>query len=1158
MRDKVKVMTAAHRRHRFGRAGAYLVDALAMAAAVVVAAALLLTWRLSQGPIDVAALVPFLEQQFSARHQGFAVRVGSAAIEWGGWRRVIALRLSDVRAVDRADGVIGGVPALSMTLRPRALIRGEFVPVEITLHEPSLRLVRGADGLNLRFDTRAAGRGIVGPDLLPQALTLLMAEPSDERPLSRLQRLDVRGARLVVEDARLGVQWVVPSSDIKLAGTASGLEGELAADLITARDRADVVAFGSYDRLSRRANVAIAFGALRPAAFAAVTGRVPGLEGLDLPLSGTVTLDLDAGGTLHRLGVDLSGGAGQFDPRLLTLAGLDPAIVPDAPISIAGFALRGHFAPAEGRWRVDALRFDLPLDDGLAVPGLPEPVRVSSVEGRGHLDTVAGELVWEDVLIDLGSDGTLRLPDPVGHTVPVKRIRSAGRWAIAAGRIDIERIDAALAGPRASLAGTVRLAADGAQLTAAVRIDDLATEQLMRYWPPSAAPGALEWVRSHLSGGGITTAEVLLEARLDGGEVTVGSLAGQFAVADVDVDYLPPMPQLRSLSATATFDQKSIIFDVSPAAGPGVAIGAAEVALLDLPSETPRLEVEVVTSGGVADHLRLIDHPPLFYADAVGIDPADTAGRARVRLKITVPLLADVRLTDVEVGARARLDAVSIADLVPGRHMQRGTLDVQVDTESVRFRGEAWLGDVGGRLEGWQVFDPGDGIAREIIVTVTDADLANVHQLLFAAGPLPAARVDGAIDAELRIQTLTSGEGRIEARLDLLDALIDLPSFAWRKRRGAPAAGRVLAELDRERLSGVPQFTLAADDLDVAGSALIDPDGGLDRVEFERLRIGRTDVGGVLIPIGDDTWTLVARGRSLDLGPFLNPSDTGPVSGVEQVASPDGIAVTLDVASLWLGAEKALRDVSGALVREDGHWSSVDLTGVVDGGGTVVFRIAPDAEGRRRLFASADDAGAMLSALGLYDDMRGGRLTITGVYQDQRPSRPLSGRLLITDYHVRNAPTLAQVLGLMALTEIDNTLRGEGLSFDILDAPFTLDGRYLSLSDARAAGLSLGVTASGTIDVEDRELDVRGTVVPIYALNSALGNLPVIGFLFSGGERGGGLFAPTYSVSGAFEDPQVIVNPVAALTPGVLRGVFDVFDGGRSMPDVGIAGGEPN
>jgi len=79
-------------------------------------------------------------------------------------------------------------------------------------------------------------------------------------------------------------------------------------------------------------------------------------------------------------------------------------------------------------------------------------------------------------------------------------------------------------------------------------------------------------------------------------------------------------------------------------------------------------------------------------------------------------------------------------------------------------------------------------------------------------------------------------------------------------------------------------------------------------------------------------------------------------------------------------------------------------------------------------------------------------------------------------------------------------------------------------------------------------VDIAGTVVPAYALNSALGRLPVIGGIFSGGEKGGGVFAANFTMSGSTADPKVAVNPLSALTPGIFRNVFDIFGQAETKP----------
>ncbi|MBS0562567.1 MAG: DUF3971 domain-containing protein, partial [Proteobacteria bacterium] len=116
-------------------------------------------------------------------------------------------------------------------------------------------------------------------------------------------------------------------------------------------------------------------------------------------------------------------------------------------------------------------------------------------------------------------------------------------------------------------------------------------------------------------------------------------------------------------------------------------------------------------------------------------------------------------------------------------------------------------------------------------------------------------------------------------------------------------------------------------------------------------------------------------------------------------------------------------------------------------------------------------------------------------------------------------------------------VNGPGLGFTKLIAPFRLSGSVLELSEARAFSSSLGLTAKGRIDLARDTADIQGTVVPAYFFNSLLGRVPLIGRLFSP-ETGGGLFAANYTVRGPLADPSVSVNPLSALTPGFLRGLF--------------------
>ena len=65
-------------------------------------------------------------------------------------------------------------------------------------------------------------------------------------------------------------------------------------------------------------------------------------------------------------------------------------------------------------------------------------------------------------------------------------------------------------------------------------------------------------------------------------------------------------------------------------------------------------------------------------------------------------------------------------------------------------------------------------------------------------------------------------------------------------------------------------------------------------------------------------------------------------------------------------------------------------------------------------------------------------------------------------------------------------------------------------------------------------VDLNGTIVPAYTINSLIGKVPVLGPLLTG-EKGGGIFAASYKIKGPVDKPEMVANPLSALAPGFLR-----------------------
>ena len=195
----------------------------------------------------------------------------------------------------------------------------------------------------------------------------------------------------------------------------------------------------------------------------------------------------------------------------------------------------------------------------------------------------------------------------------------------------------------------------------------------------------------------------------------------------------------------------------------------------------------------------------------------------------------------------------------------------------------------------------------------------------------------------------------------------------------------------------------------------------------------------------------------------------------------------------------------------------------------------------RHLHVASPDFGAFLRGADLATEVDGGNVTIDGNFDDRLPGSPFDGTFDLRTFTVRGAPVAGKLLQALTVYGLVDALRGPGLVFDRFETPFQLHGPVLELEDARAFSSSLGFTATGRFDFGRKTMDLKGTLVPAYFFNSLPGRIPLIGQMFSP-EKGSGVFAANYSLTGPVADPAVTFNPLSALTPGFTRRFFDLFE----------------
>lgn len=294
----------------------------------------------------------------------------------------------------------------------------------------------------------------------------------------------------------------------------------------------------------------------------------------------------------------------------------------------------------------------------------------------------------------------------------------------------------------------------------------------------------------------------------------------------------------------------------------------------------------------------------------------------------------------------------------------------------------------------------------------------------------------------------------------------------------------------------------------------------------------------------------------LDVTPFqhlLNgPSTISTRNGIEPTTFP----VQLDLPRLHrlqIAPGRYLQNVRAYLTWDGADWRAIKVSGHVPDeliqphygkssnssrdATTFDFLYLPTAPQPPHLSLRTNDIGAVLRALNLYDNLIDGNVVLTGhINQD---STGITTKLQADQFTVRKAPIIAHLLAAASLHGLKNLLSHDGLKFAALNADIAWYGDRLNITRAEAHGGSLGVTAQGDITYPTGGLELRGTIIPAYLLNSILGQVPVVNLLVGG--KGQGLVAVNYHLTGKLAKPHVSVNPISALTPGFLRGVFRLF-----------------
>ena len=753
--------------------------------------------------------------------------------------------------------------------------------------------------------------------------------------------------------------------------------------------------------------------------------------------------------------------------------------------------------------------------------------------------TTSGQLAYMKFHVT-GDPGRFNPPNHVIPPIKFQSIKMVGDFTPNPDRIRFQKLSITADNISANLQGAIKRIKNTALITASITVPSMPVMELYNYWPVSLGQNARPWLLKHIRAGLIKNGTAKLRARINLGQedrvgVDVDSISGAFSLNKVSVSKLNTIPSITNLSATATFNKTQLAFGINSGEVGTLRVSNGSLKLSGINNRKETLSINGTVFGPVRATLKLLSHKNLGFLSRFGLSAVGASGAHSTQFKISFPLLNSLKISDIKLTGASKLKGLTLQNVFLGRPISSGDLSLNVSNKGLSAVGSIRYANAPTRIIWKEDFTGNTKLKRRIEARLI-ATSAVRHVLGFQIPHL----LQGPLDANILYEQPHDGKATVSTNLNLKDAKILIPGFERAKLPGQPAFAKIDAVLKDHTISSVPFFSLDSNNLSVEGKLTFSDQTSSERKIIETLvlshfELGSTKFTGHLKRTNNRSLLISLSGTGFDATPFFEGK-----LGQLNIQNVPPFRLNANFQNFWVGDGAPTNNVNMYLNHDGNHWQQIEIDGQLpDGGKALSIKMIPINDGHKLSVYSAD-AGTLLKATDLTKSITGGSIEILGIRKGG-PAAPWKGIAEMKRYNLSNAPVFARLMSLASLSGITNALKGQGIKFRLLRLPYQYQNEIVKITDALAKGSELGITASGAVNFRENMINVNGTIVPAYTLNSFIGKVPIIGPVVGPvltGEKGGGILAAAYEAQGPLENPKIKVNPLSAFAPGFLRHFF--------------------
>jgi hypothetical protein len=395
--------------------------------------------------------------------------------------------------------------------------------------------------------------------------------------------------------------------------------------------------------------------------------------------------------------------------------------------------------------------------------------------------------------------------------------------------------------------------------------------------------------------------------------------------------------------------------------------------------------------------------------------------------------------------------------------------------------------------------------------------------------------LDPLISGPMLLEVDATQGDRQEVTADLTGTEVRVPWVGWQKGVGVPAK-LSFGMSAHDGVTNLSDFRLSGESFSIAGDLRLNS-GGLASAKLGTVRLNRGDDASITMERNGKTFSVRVRGKQFDARSLVKhylAESAASGSGTGE-AMPVALDVAVDQANGF--ANEAINNLK---VTYDSGAGALRISGVMGSGGAVAIQ-TDNGGGTNSMRIQATDAGGVLRFADVYAHMYGGRieLELAG-----RKGRPMVGSVDVRDFRIVDEPKLASLVsnpppeGKSLNDSLDRQIDTSSVSFERGFTKIQKGPGSLILREGVVRGPVIGASFQGTFFDPQGNMDMTGTFLPAYGVNRIFGEIPIIGQILGNG-RDGALIGITFRLVGDVKKPNLEINPISAIAPGIFRSIFE-------------------